>query len=137
MHHFKLLLFIALQGCCKYYDFCTPVLCCHSRLLTSYISNCRARSSVSSSSTRRLADTSLGGSNGNGVGLSVRHKKPHLLVGDMTARHERSSLPGKPTHIRTRHDRQTHPIGAKRRVRASPVGLRPSCETPTLRYHLD
>ena len=72
-----------------------------------------------------------------GRSLSMRHKEPHLLVGDMAARHERSPLLGKSTHIRTGHDRQTHPIGAKRGGGTSPVGLRPPCETPHPRYHLD
>ena len=87
--------------------------------------------------TRGLTDTRLRGGNGNGMGLSERHEYPHLLVSDMTARHERSSLNGRSIPIRAGHDRQTRPSGAKRWGGISPVGLRPPYETPPQRSHPD
>ncbi len=42
----------------------------------------------------RLTEASLGSGHGNGTGLSERHEKPHLLISDMAARHERSPKNG-------------------------------------------
>src|SRR6056297_2448373 len=71
--------------------------------------------------TGRLANPGLCSRYGHGMGLSERHGEPHLLVGDMTARHERSPATERSSLIRASHDRQTHPFGAKRWGATSPV----------------
>lgn len=67
------------------------------------------------------AETGLGGGHGNGMGLSERHEEPHLLIGDMTARHER--FPKRKTVLyRDRSRPPDPPVPGETQVGGSPVG---------------
>ena len=79
----------------------------------------------------RLADPGLGRGHGNGMGLSERHEEPHLLIGDMTARHERSPnaenrpLPEPVTTVRPTHFGRNAGLEALRSGYALPTILQP------------
>jgi hypothetical protein len=76
----------------------------------------------------RPADRRLGGGDFNGVGLSLLHKKPHLMIGCMATRHKGDS-PFSENHPSYRADRDHETLKNARRR-----GCNSGRATPSRRY---